>query len=195
VIKFLPNLSKDTQNWRTNKQIHAPKVRVVSADGKQVGVLEIEKALEKAEKEGLDLVEIAPKAKPPVVKIINFGKFRYQESKRLKSQKKKTKTPELKEIRFSPFIAEADYQTRIQRVKKFLGDKNKVRVVVKFKGRQMNNKQFGYDLLEKVIKLFGDRIVIDVRPKFIGRHLTMIISPTSKKIVSKKEEKNAKTKN
>lgn len=186
-------------------QIHAPKVRVIDANGKQVGVLSIQEALKKAEKAGLDLVEIAPLAKPPVVKIINFGKFRYQENKRLKSQKKKTKAPELKEIRFSPFIATADYETRIVRIKEFLKEKNKVRVVVKFKGRQMNNKQFGYDLLEKVTKLFGENIVVDMEPKFIGRHLTMVISPTTKrpvpkkpvpkKPVPKKKEKNAKTKN
>ncbi|MFV1917772.1 MAG: translation initiation factor IF-3 [Patescibacteria group bacterium] len=192
-------MARYKQYWRANERIHAPKVRVIDEKGKQVGVLSQYKALEMAQKKGLDLVEIAPKAKPPVTKIINFGKFKYHEEKKLRRQRKGVKGGELKEVRFSPFIGRADYDTRIQRIKEFLEEKDKVRVVVKFKGRQMGSKQFGYNLLKRVLDIFDDQVSIDMEPKFLGRHLMMVISPTVK---SKKQEekgnskkKNAKTEN
>lgn len=176
-------MKKSKQYWRTNKQIHAPEVRVIDEKDKQIGVLKLPDALKKAEKAKLDLVEIAPNAKPPVVKIIDFGKFRYQERKKSKLQKKNSKSSELKEIRFSPFIGEADYNTRLQKIKEFLKEKNKIRLVVKFKGRQMGSKKFGYDLLKRIITELAGEITIDMEPKFIGRHLTMVVSPTAKKSV------------
>ena len=135
---------------------------------------------------------IAPKAKPPVVKITDFGKFKYQEDKKAKKQAKQTKSSELKEIRFSPFIGESDYQTRIEKIREFLEDKNKVRVVVKFKGRQMGSKKFGYDLLKRIITEFEDEIQVDMQPKFLGRHLVMVISPLSKSKRAKEGEKKIK---
>ena len=146
-------MRRNKKYWRTNEQIRAPKVRVIGSGGKQVGVIDTSKALALAKKEGLDLVEIAPFAKPPVTKIVDIGKFKYEEEKKQKAQKKKTKSSELKEIRFSPFIGEADYNTRLIRIKEFLEDKNKVKVVVKFKGRQMGSKQFGYKLFERLLEV------------------------------------------
>jgi translation initiation factor IF-3 len=184
-------------------------VRVIGSGGKQLGVIDISKALALAKKEGLDLVEIAPHAKPPVTRVVDIGKFKYEEEKKQKAQKKKTKSSELKEIRFSPFIGEADYNTRLIRIKEFLEEKNKVKVVVKFKGRQMGSKQFGYKLLERLLEDLKGRVGIDMNPKFLGRHLIMIISPiaggrkkkekaapTAKAKETKKEtKKDAKTKN
>lgn len=167
--------------WRVNEKINAPKVRVIDAKGKQVGLVDRNKALALAKKAKLDLVEIAPKAKPPVVRIIEFGKFKYQEEKKLRKQRKGIKGGEIKEIRFSPFIGKADYDTRIERINEFLKEKDKVRVVVKFKGKQMDSKQYGYDLLKKVVVNFGDEISVDMEPKFLGRHLIMVISPTVKR--------------
>ena len=184
-------MKKNTFYWRVNYQIRASKVRVLGADGKQIGVLDLDKALAKADKVGLDLVEIAPKANPPVVKMVDIGKFRYQEEKKLRKQKKNVKISELKEIRFSPFIASNDYNTRLERTKKFLEDGNKIKIVVKFRGKQMGSKKFGYDLVEKIFDKFGENINIDMKPKFVGRHLTTVISPITK--IKKKE--NAKTKN
>jgi len=155
--------------------------------------MKLEKALETAKKAGLTLVEVAPKAVPPVAKIVEFGKFRYQEEKKQREREKKTKGGELKEIRFSPFIAENDYNIRLGRVKEFLSEKNKVRLVVVFKGRQMGSKQFGFNLLKKLVNELGEAISIDMNPKFLGKHLIMIVSPTTKKIVIVKEE-NAETK-
>lgn len=165
--------------WRVNNQIHAPKVRVIDEKKEQIGVLTIAKALEKAKEAKLDLVEIAPKAKPPVTQIIEFGKFKYNEEKKAKKAKAGSKASELKEIRFSPFIGEADYQSRLKRIKKFLADNHKIRTVVKFKGRQMGSKQFGYKVLQRIIDDLDTNIQVDMKPKFLGRHLVMVISPVS----------------
>jgi translation initiation factor IF-3 len=158
-----------------------------------------EEALEKAKKGGLTLVEIAPRAVPPVAKIVDFGKFRYREEKKLREREKKIKGGEVKEIRFSPFIAENDYNVRLGRVKEFLAEKNKVRLVVVFKGRQMGSKPFGFSLLKRIIEALGEGISIDMDPKFLGKHLIMIVSPTTKKIVREeavtKEENKEKEEN
>lgn len=167
------------KHWRINEQIRAPQVRVLDEKGKQLGVLPVKRALEKAKKEKVDLVEIAAKANPPVVKLIDFGKFKYQEEKKEKKQRQASKAADLKEIRFSPFIGEADYQTRFERVKEFLGEGHKVRAVVKFRGRQMGSKRFGYDLLKRLLDDLPGEINVDMEPKFIGRHLAMVISPIS----------------
>lgn len=174
-------------HWRINESITAPQVRVIGADSKQIGVMSKTEALNLARQSQLDLVEIAPNAQPPVVKIVDYNKFRYQEEKKSRAEAKKTKGGEVKEIRFSPFIAENDYQTRLERIKEFLEERNKVRVVIVFKGRQMNSKQFGYDIIKRIQAHFGDSIVMDGEPKFIGRHLATVISPVSK---NKKQESN-----
>jgi translation initiation factor IF-3 len=173
-------LGNEKFNWRINHQIRAPQLRLIGSDGKQLGIVPISEALTKAHEEGLDLIEIAPNANPPVAKITEIGKFRYQEEKRLRKQKVGSKGSELKEVRFSPFIAQNDYNTRLGRVKEFLADKDKVRLVVVFTGRQMGSKQFGYSLLARIIKELGESIVTDMEPKFIGKHLIMTISPTNK---------------
>jgi translation initiation factor IF-3 len=174
--------------FRVNQDILAHEVRVIDTGGKQIGVMPTKKAIRQAKEQNLDLVEIAPKAAPPVTKIADYGKLRYAAEKKLKKERKKTKSGELKEIRFSPFIAEQDYKTRLTRINQFLKDNHKVRVVVVFKGRQMGSKPFGYRLLEKVINELEVNIAVDMKPKFLGRHLAMIISPV-------KKAKNEKTKN
>lgn len=168
-------------NWRINKEIRANKIRLIGSDDKQIGVVSLTDALKKAKEEGLDLVEIVPKANPPVVKLIDFDKFRYREEKKLKEQKKKESKTELKEIRFSPFIAEGDFNTRIKRIEEFLSEGNKVRLAVVFRGREMGSKKFGYQVLEKITAKLTDKIAIDMEPKFLGRHLVMIISPLKNK--------------
>lgn len=194
--------------WHLDYQIRAPEVRVIGSDGKQLGVMKTDEALKQAKSEGLTLVEIAPTAKPPVAKIVDFGKFRYQEEKKLRTQLKKTKASELKEIRFSPFIAVNDYNTRLRRVREFLQNKDKVRLVVVFTGRQMGSKPQGYELLKRIITELGESISVDMSPKFLGKHLMMIVSPVAKRIKEKSsvakspegdvpatEDKDAKTEN
>jgi translation initiation factor IF-3 len=180
--------------WRVDNAIIARELRVIAADGKQLGIMTKEKALAAAKKEGLSLVEIAPTAKPPVAKIVDFGKFRYQEEKKLRKQLKGAKGGELKEIRLSPFIAENDFCVRFDRISEFLGEKNKVKVVVVFRGREMGSKQFGYAILDRIVKDLGEnKVAIDMKPKFFGRHLIMIISPRVG--IKKEEPKDAKNEN
>lgn len=178
--------------WPKNEQIRSTTLRVIDSDDKQIGVISKTKAMELAKKEGLDLVEIASKANPPVAKIIDYGKHKYREEKKQKESQKKSKTGELKEVRFSPFIGDADYNTRMKRVRKFLKEKSKVRLVVFFKGRQMGSKQFGYSLFRKILIELGEGINVDMEPKFLGRKLSMVISPTGKYYEKDKSEKENK---
>lgn len=149
-----------------------------------------DEAVRKAKEANLTLVEIAPNATPPVGKIVDFGKFRYAEEKKARAQAKKVKGGEVKEIRFSPFIAENDFNVRIGRIKEFFADKNKVRVVVVFKGPQMRVKHTGYDLIGKIKSVFGDTIITDMEPKFLGKYLVTVISPVTNKGLAAKN--NAK---
>jgi translation initiation factor IF-3 len=154
---------------------------VVDERGGQLGVMAIGEALFKSRQVGLDLVEVAPEAKPPVCKIIDFKKFKYQEDKKQKAGSKKTKQSQTKEIRFTPFIAQNDYETRVKRAKEFLEDGDKVRVTVKFVGRQITRKQFGYELLKKVSDQLSQIAKVDIEPKWQGRLLTMLLAPVGKK--------------
>jgi translation initiation factor IF-3 len=182
-------LAKQNLYWRTDYQIRAPSLRVIDAEGKLIGVLTKDEAIRKAKESDLTLVEIAPNATPPVAKIVNFGKFRYAEEKKARAQAKKVKGGEVKEIRFSPFIAENDFNVRIARIKEFFEDKNKVKVVVVFKGPQMRVKHVGYDVIAKIKAVFGDTIITDMEPKFLGKYLVTVISPTSKVKAKKPEVK------
>lgn len=182
-------MKKQKFSLRINNDIRSPELRVIGEDGKQLGVLKREEALSRARDIGVDLIEIAPLAVPPVAKIIELGKYKYQEEKKRKKEKKSSKPSELKEIRFSPFIADNDFNTRIERVKEFLDDKHKVRIVIVFMGRQMGSKPVGYQLLKKIIGIFEERIAVDMEPKFIGRHLAMVISPLNKPKVKEQEIK------
>ena len=145
-----------------------------------IGELRRDEAIAKAKEIGLTLIEIAPTANPPVAKIADFGKFRYAEEKKIRAAAKKVKGGEVKEIRFSPFIGDADFEVRIKRIREFFEDKNKVRVVVVFKGPQMRVKQTGYTLINKIKNVFGDTIITDMEPKFLGKYLVTVISPVNK---------------
>lgn len=164
---------------------------MIAGDGKLIGVLKKDEAIAKAKKDGLTLIEIAPNATPPVAKIADFGKFRYAEEKKAREQNKKVKGGEVKEIRFSPFIAENDFKTRIARIKEFFADKNKVKVVVVFRGPQMRVKHVGYDVIGRIKAEFGDSVITDMEPKFLGKYLVTVISQTAKK----KDKTNGKTQN
>jgi translation initiation factor IF-3 len=181
-------LLKSNLNWNINFAIRSPELRVLGPDGKQIGVLSKQEALNKAQEMGLDLIEIAPTAKPPVAKIVEFGKFRYEQEKKLKKEKKKTKASDVKEIRFSPFIGDHDFNNRIERISEFLEERNKVRLAVVFRMRQLGSKQFGYDLMKRIFLSFQGRIAVDMEPKFLGRNLIAVISPLAKVKKTEAEE-------
>ncbi len=148
---------------------------VIDSDGTKLGVISKEEALRKAHEQGLDLVEIAPNIKPPVAKILDFQKFRYEESKKEQAARKNAKDVSLKEIWLSPRIAEHDLRTRLKRAEEFLNAGDKVFFRVKFKGREMAHLEFGFELLKKIFGIFGDKITIEREPKVEGRSITAII--------------------
>lgn len=186
--------------FRVNERITAPSLRVIDNTGKQIGVMPRLEALEAARKQGLDLIEIAPNAHPPVARIVDEDKYRYSQEKKARLERKKSKPAEQKEIRFSPFIAQNDYNTRLEKLRGFLREGHKVKTTIKFLGRQMDKTEFGYKLVSRITQDLGDEARLDSQPKFIGHHLIAIISPAknsgSKKSVKNNEEsKNKETNN
>ena len=167
-------------SYRINHQIGAKQVRLLNEDGTQVGVVSIEEARKKAAELATDLVEIAPQAQPPVVKLIDFKKFKYQQAKKEAAEKKKQKGGELKEIIFTPFMAENDFQYRLKRIEEFLSENNKVRLVVMFKRIQLQHKEFGYDIMNKITSALSHISTVDQPPKLIGRKISMTLTPTKK---------------
>ncbi len=167
--------------YRTNERIFAQTLRVIDAEGKQVGVLSKQEALEKARTEDLDLVEVAPQAQPPVAKLINFQKFLYQEEKKKREEKRKAKTSDTKEVRLGPFMSDNDLQVMIKRCREFLTDGDKVRLVVKFRGRQITRTEFGHGVIRKVIEAVNDISKVDKDAKMEGRQITAVLSPERKK--------------
>lgn len=174
--------------YRTNERIYATTLRVLDSEGKQIGVLARFEALKKAREVGLDLVEIAPTAKPPVAKIVDFKKFLYQESKKKKEEKKKAKISETKEVRLGPFMNDHDLNVMIRRARGFLTDGDKTRLVVRFIGRQITHPEFGQEVTKKVIDALSDISKVEKEMRFEGKNLITILSPEKKK--GKHEEKN-----
>ena len=166
--------------YRRNEQIFAQTIRVLDSEGKQVGVLSRDEALRQARELGVDLVEIAPLAKPPVAKIIEFNKFIYQQAKKKQEEKKKARVSETKEVRLGPFMDDHDLEVMIRRAKGFLTDQDKVRLVVKFIGRQIVHPEFGQEILNKVIKAVSDISKVDRVPHFEGKQLIVLLSPERK---------------
>lgn len=163
--------------YRTNDRIFATELRVIDANGKQIGILKRFEALENARKLGMDLVEIAPAAKPPVARIIDFKKFLYQEEKKRREEKKKSKNSETKEIRLGPFMDDHDLETMVRRAREFLEGNDKVKLVVRFKGRQMGHPEFGHQVLGKAIQSLSNISKVDKEAHFEGRQLIVMLSP------------------
>lgn len=168
--------------YAVNQFIKAVEMRVVDETGKQVGVMTKSEALAIAGERGLDLVEIAPTAKPPVAKIIDFKKFKYIEAKKERDAKSSSGKVEIKEIRFSPFIAQGDMDSRLGRIREIMEDGNRVKIVVKFTGRQITKVEFGHDLIKKIMSGLEDIASADGAPKLQGKQLFLILNPTKKRV-------------
>ena len=175
-MAFNYRAKKDT-GPRTNEQITASEVRVISSTGAQLGIISIREALNHAEDEGFDLVEVSPDAKPPVCKIIDYGKLKYKEQKSKKEAKKKQKTIEVKEIKMRPGIDTHDYQVKMKALSKFISGGNKVKVSMRFRGREMEHQNLGFDLLKKLTEEVSDIAKVEVPPKGEGRQIMMILVP------------------
>ena len=163
--------------YNLNQNIKAKKVRVITDSGENLGVIDLDEALFRTRKMNLDLVEITSKVDPPVCKIIDFRKFRYLEQKKVQSGKKKTKIQDIKEVRFTPFIGKADFEGRINKIKSFLEEGDKVKLTVKFTGRQITRKDFGNRVIDSAMKELEGLYSIEQHPKLQGKMLFMVIKP------------------
>lgn len=185
------NKTSNKKFYRKNERIFARELRVLDSKGEQIGIISREEALEKAKEAELDLVEVAPTAKPPVARIIDFNKFLYQEEKKRRETKKKAKNSDTKEVRLGPFMDNHDLETRLKRAREFLEDNDKVKLVVRFKGRQMGHPEFGHKTIGKAIEMLSDISKVDKEPRFEGRQLIAMLSPERKKHEKKDESKES----
>tara|TARA_Y100000817_G_scaffold259779_1_gene213800 strand:+ start:226 stop:771 length:546 start_codon:yes stop_codon:yes gene_type:complete len=165
------------QGPKTNERIRSLDVQVINSSGENLGILPIKKAIEAAKNDGLDLIEISPNANPPVCKIMDIGKYKYDMQKKASKAKKNQRISVLKELKLRPGTEIHDYNFKIKNAKKFLAKGDKVKFTVKFKGREMQHVQLGKDLMERIIADTKDIGQVEVNPKFEGRQMIMIIQP------------------
>ncbi len=161
---------------RINERIIASEVRVVGADGEMLGVMKTEAAIALAEEAGLDLVEVSPNAEPPVCKILDYGKYKYEMQKKAAEARKKQKTVDVKEVKIRPGIEEHDYQVKLKSGRKFLENGDKVKVTMRFRGREMAHQHIGMDVLNRFIDDLKDVGKVDLQPKMEGRQIIMVLS-------------------
>ncbi len=165
---------------RRNAEIRVPRVRVIGDDGEMVGVLSRDEALAMAEDAGLDLVEIQPNADPPVCRIMDFGKYRFEQQKKAAAAKKKQKQVEIKEVKFRPVTDDGDYQIKLRNMRRFLADGDRIKVVVRFRGREMSHTELGLAMTQRIEEELKEEATIEQRPKMEGRQMIMMIAPKKK---------------
>ncbi len=176
--------------YRVNERIFAHTLRVLNSEGKQIGIISKFEAIKKAKDLGMDLVEIAPAAKPPVAKIIDFKKFLYQEAKKSRDEKKKAKTSETKEVRLGPFMSDNDLSVMERRARDFLQNGNKIKLVVTFSGRQITHPEFGHKILDKILADLANVSKIERERHLEGKKLITIISPEKYRTENIKTQEN-----
>ena len=160
-----------------NEEIRDKEIRLIGSEGEQLGIMPPAEALRIADEQGLDLVKISPQATPPVCKLMNYGKYRFEQSKREKEARKNQHVVEIKEIRMSPGIDIGDFNTKLKNAQKFIADGNRVKVSVRFRGREMAHTDIGKKLLLKFAEDCAEVAVMDKEPKLEGRHMNMFLSP------------------
>ncbi|MEE9437144.1 MAG: translation initiation factor IF-3 [Candidatus Adiutricales bacterium] len=170
-------IAKDNSSPRVNDQIKAPKVRLVGGDGAQLGIVSIEDALKEAENQNLDLIEVAPQADPPVCKILDYGKFRYDQQKRQRESKKKQHVIANKEVRMRPGIGDHDLDTKMNQAIKFLQEGSRLKITVRFRGRELSRMDLGTTLLDRVVETLADYADIDKSPMVEGRSMIVYLVP------------------
>ncbi|MDT8440827.1 MAG: translation initiation factor IF-3 [Desulfuromonadales bacterium] len=171
-------ISKDKTN--INEAIRAREVRVVDDEGEQLGILDIRAALAAAGERGLDLVEVSPNAQPPVCRIMDYGKYKYQQSKRAAEAKKKQVRVEIKEVKLRPKTEEHDYQFKVKNARRFLEEGNKVKVTIMFRGREVTHPELGRKILERIALEIKDIANVESHPNMAGRFMTMVVAPLKK---------------
>jgi len=165
------------QRVRINQQIKASEVRLITADGQQVGVISLKEALAHAAEANLDLVEVAPMASPPVCRVMDYGKFKYQQAKKLQEARRRQTTIQVKEVKVRPKIEEHDMAVKLRNVRRFLEDHDKAKITMIFRGREMAHTDRGYRILQQMAEALADIAVVEQMPKQEGRTLSMIVAP------------------
>lgn len=174
---------------RVNDRIRVPEVRLVGPEGEQVGVVRVADALRLAEEAGLDLVEVAPNARPPVAKLMDYGKYKYEAAQKAREARRNQANTVLKEIRFRLKIDDHDFETKKGHVERFLNGGDKVKVMIMFRGREQSRPEMGVRLLERLAEEVGDLGVVESAPRQDGRNMTMVLAPTRKKSEAKSEQR------
>ena len=162
---------------RVNEQIRISPVRVIADDGEQLGVIPVEEALREAKERGKDLVEVAADARPPVVKIMDYGKYRFQQAKAARAAKKKQHVIHMKEVKFRPGISSHDFDFKVRHARDFLIEGNKVKMTMMFRGRQITHPELGQEVLQRAYAVVEDLAKIEMEPKLEGRNMTMVVAP------------------
>jgi translation initiation factor IF-3 len=170
-------IALDKQQQRLNGEINAPEIRLVGVDGEQLGIVPLAEAMAKAEAAELDLVEIAPMAKPPVCRIMDYGKFKYREAKKQHEAKLKLKQIQVKEVKFRPGTDEGDYKIKLRNLTRFLGEGDKAKVTLRFRGREMAHQEFGVRLLERIRGDLEPVATVEQFPRLEGRQMVMLLAP------------------
>lgn len=170
---------------RVNKEIRAPRVRVIGANGEQVGIIALYEALRLAEDAELDLVEVVPNSNPPVCKVMNFGKFRYDQTKREKENKKTQHQIKVKEVKIKPNIGTHDLETKLRHAREFIEEGDKVKITCTFRGREMMHPEFGEKLINQMLEKLNDIAQAEAPAKMFGKMLTVVIAPSTKKKIAK----------
>ncbi|AOX18320.1 translation initiation factor IF-3 [Kozakia baliensis] len=162
---------------RVNEEIRVPQVRLIDADGEMAGVMTIRDALARAYSVGLDLLEISPTAEPPVVKVLDYGKFKYEQQKKKNEARKKQKVIEIKEVKVRPSTSENDYQVKLRAMNAFLNEGDKVKVSLRFKGREMAHQELGIKMLERIRVEMEEKAKVEQMPKLENRQMIMVLAP------------------
>ena len=176
---------------RVNERIRVPQVRVIGDDGSQVGVLAVKEALTLAQSKGLDLVEVSPTARPPVCRIMDYGKFKYEQNRRARKARKKQHQTQIKEIKMRPKIEGHDYGFKVEHAREFLKARDKVKLTVTFRGREIAHQDIGHRLIQKVIAALADVSTVESSPRSEGRTLTCVLMPKQAKIAPKSESRDS----
>ncbi|WAR47060.1 translation initiation factor IF-3 [Methylomonas rapida] len=174
-------MSSKKDATRLNDEITARRVRLIGAEGEQVGVVSIAEALQTAYDASMDLVEISPNADPPVCKVMDYGKYQFEQNKKLQAAKKKQKQIQIKEIKFRPGTEEGDYQVKLRSLIKFLNEGDKTKITVRFKGRELSHRELGMDLLKRIETDLEEIAAVEQFPKLEGRQMVMVMGPKKKK--------------
>ena len=170
-------LISQSKRARRNEEIAAPRVRVIGEEGEQIGIMPTNQAVARAKESGMDLVEVAPQAEPPVCRVMDFGKYIFELNKKAQTSRKKTKQIQLKEVKFRPGTDEGDYNVKLKHLIRFLTNGDKAKVTLRFRGREMAHQELGLQLLQRVEKDLEEHGIMEQRPSLEGRQMVMVLAP------------------